>query len=362
MPDTVNLTMDAQSADTNLKVMPVQVIETDDGVILSRGSVQFKIAGVGSFDVVHDLLTQLQPPGATRAKVINAFAGPAQPKLVRLLDMLIERRLVTASETYPPSQSGDTAEDVFFWEFGLSADEIRNQFAQQDIHVVGVNRIGLALISALKQSGFDKATLIDAPLLRNMSLFEEDGFLKADTLLKGDKPPVPEAIWTKRVENGALPGLLVVTSEFGGMNLLRPWNEWTVGHGVSFLPIVLQHLVGTIGPVVVPHETACYECVRGRENSNMEDPKLHRQLEAMAFEGQFAMGHHPLVPRMVADHAAFELTKIFSGIGKGPIGRMITVSPLDCLVTTHRILKLPFCPVCGVNADHAQPALGDIAG
>lgn len=359
-------------ADPRLYVLPVQVIEIAEGVLLSRGLTQIRLTGRGAFDLVQDVLTALQPPGHTRAELLAGVAGPERAKLNQLLNLLVARRLVVpaddipsdvlriASERFEP----DKAEDVFFWDFGLNAADVRARFAEQRVHIAGVNRVALALAQALAESGFTDLSLVDAPLLRNLSLFDDGGALLPEALAADGPPVLAEPDWRASVEAAAnrLPSILIVASDFGGKALLRPWNEWAVGAGVPFFPVVLQQLVGSIGPFVQPFETPCYECVRGRENSNMDDPATQRALESMAFEGQFATGAHPLMPQLIAQHAAFELTKLLSGIGKGPVGRLITVNPLDCDVSEHRILKLPFCPVCGTNARHARSALGDIGG
>ena len=194
-------------------------------------------------------------------------------------------------------------------------------------------------------------------MLRNLSLYDDTGTLRPDDLGVNMPAPVEEAAWRATAAGHGRPTLLVGTSDFGGKTLLRRWNEYAVGHGVSFFPVVLQHMVGSIGPVIVPYETPCYECVRGRENSNMDDPETQRELETAAFEGQFSAGYHPLMPRLVADQAAFELTKVYSGIDTRPTGRLITISPLSNALSVHRVLRLPYCPVCGVDARHARPAL-----
>jgi molybdopterin-synthase adenylyltransferase len=233
---------------------------------------------------------------------------------------------------------------VFFWDFGLAASDMRRSFRDREIAILGRNRVGLALAQALDEAGFTRLSLVDAPVFRNLALPPAHDVLS-------------EAAWQARE---VPPQTLIMASEFGGKALLRPWNAWALENGVDFFPVILQTLFGAIGPYVVPGETPCYECLRGRENSNIDDPATLRRFEAHAFEGQLAAGHHPLMPRMVADMAAFELVKVLSGIGRGPIGRLVTMNPLDSETTVSRVMRLPYCPACSTAARAARPALGDI--
>lgn len=78
-----------------LHVLPTQVIEIDNGVLLIRGATQFRLIGAGSYDLVYELFTRLHLPGQSRSDLLAAFAGPERDKLEQLVDLLIARRLVS---------------------------------------------------------------------------------------------------------------------------------------------------------------------------------------------------------------------------------------------------------------------------
>jgi molybdopterin-synthase adenylyltransferase len=42
------------------------------------------------------------------------------------------------------------------------------------------------------------------------------------------------------------------------MQFMRKWNDFCVRNDHAFLPIVLRDLIGYVGPLVIPHKTACY--------------------------------------------------------------------------------------------------------
>src|SRR5262249_10319169 len=140
---------------------------------------------------------------------------------------------------------------------------------------------------------------------------------------------------------------IVATSDFGGLTSMRQWNEFCVTRNIHFFPVVLQNLVGYVGPLVVPGETPCFECVRARQNANIEDPTTRAAAEPHAFSSQHVIGFHPSMATILGDIAAVELGKFYGGwLASESVGSLIVVRLLVPSVTTHRVLKIPRCPVC----------------
>ena len=102
---------------------------------------------------------------------------------------------------------------------------------------------------------------------------------------------------------------------------MRPWNEFCVRHRRPFLPVVLQDLIGYIGPIVVPGETACFECLRARQNSNLINPETQRAAEARAFDGQAIAAAHPAMSASLGAIAGFELTSVSRRLDAAEGGR-----------------------------------------
>ena len=142
-------------------------------------------------------------------------------------------------------------------------------------------------------------------------------------------------------------GCLIASSDFGGWETLYEWNRFCVQYHKHFLPVVLQDLVGYVGPLVIPGETACLECVRMRRNSHAEDHEVRGLIEESAFEGQGAIGFHPSMASILGDIAALELTKFYSeALPRPKVGTLIEVNLLETGLTSRKVLKVPRCPVC----------------
>jgi thiazole/oxazole-forming peptide maturase SagC family component len=111
--------------------------------------------------------------------------------------------------------------------------------------------------------------------------------------------------------------------------------------------VILQNLIGYVGPLVIPGETACYECLRQRQNAHMNDPEVQRASESVTTTDSKVVGFHPSMASVLGDIAAFELTKLYTdGLPLGNIGTQIEVNLLTSEMMTRKVLKVPRCAVC----------------
>jgi thiazole/oxazole-forming peptide maturase SagC family component len=324
-----------------LKSLRVHVIESDDGVILRRGCSALKIAGDGAAEAIKKVLKKTID-GATHDEICELFAASAKPAVEELIERLIARRLLVRED----SDSGvalknETTLDIFYWHFGERANKAIERLKRSRIVILGVNYISRQLATSLSASGIHHFQLVDHPQLRNLALFDTAGELKSDQWSL-----MPPRSWGGACDFHSL-DCLVATSDFGSLEAMREWNKLCIQHGRHFMPVVLKNMIGYIGPLVVPHETACFECLYARQNSLMRDPDSVRVVERDGFEGQNVVGFHPSMASILGDLAAFELTMFCSEVMPSrKVGELIEVSLLAKSMTVRNVLKVPRCPVC----------------
>jgi thiazole/oxazole-forming peptide maturase SagC family component len=330
-----------------LRALPAQVIAVDGGVILKRGSLEAKISGERAEEVVQIILDVVSRGEAGREQVTERFAATDRPEVEALLDRLLERRLLIqedASAAIEPAAE-ESPLDVFYWNFEQRAKDVAERLNSRKIFVVGVNAITLRLVQSMHASGVDSIEVVDYPMLRNLRFYRPDGML--DQARWGEKAPTGYEEWASAVDASTVE-CIVATSDFGGAHAMRQWNQMCVSNRFHFFPVVLEKLIGQLGPLVVPGETACFECLRGRQNSHLENPEIARAAEVVAFEGQSVVGYHPSMASMLGDIAAFELTKLYGGaLPLRKVGTLIQVNLLQPSISSHKVLKLPRCFVCG---------------
>ena len=337
---------DQQSAGP-LRLQPVQIIETTAGILLKRGAVEVRVVGPGAPELVNTVLHALSGPGTTPERICALFAEPDRPRVRDFVELLLSRRMIVEVRRAASAGAGlpEGPLDVFYWQLGVSTKDATRSLDEAAIAVVGVNEVSMHLARSLVACGVSRLTVIDDPTLRNLRFFEDDGPLLAGRW--GSLPP-PVALhdWTEGSGFESV-GCVVATSDFGGLHFMRRWNELCVEHGRRFLPVVLQDLVGHVGPLVVPGETPCFECAYLRRNAQQEEPMWHRASELVALEGQSIVGYHPAMPSVLGGVAAIELTTSHLPIPLAPpVGRVLELRLLGGEMTPHPVLRLPRCPVC----------------
>src|SRR5207245_2377606 len=121
--------------------------------------------------------------------------------------------------------------------------------------ILGVNDISRQLFDLLDRSGVKNIEIVDYPLLRSGTdnIDDYSNFYSSRWL------PLNFKVWKDMLKPESI-DCIVATSDLGSIQFMRKWNDFCVKHNRTFLPIVLRDLIGYVGPLVIPHETACYEC------------------------------------------------------------------------------------------------------
>ncbi len=329
--------------ETKLRALPAQLIEFSGGIIVKRGRATIKIVGERAAEIVVKLLGEAAK-GADSELLCSAFAAPDREAIRELITKLQMRRILVTDNGSEATSLPEDSLDVFYWHFDLRSAQVRERLSSRRITIIGVNWISRRLAEALNADGTRNVEVVHYPFLCNLRLLNEQGQIRPEAWPL--PPPTEYTHWRKQVDPEEL-DCLVATSDFGGLHLMREWNDFCVRHNRHFLPVVLQDLFGYVGPLVVPGETACFECLRARQNSHLADPKVERSPESLSFEGQAVNGFHPSMASVLGDLAAIELSR-FYGAWAPPrvVGTLIEVNLIGPELTARRVLKVPRCAVC----------------
>jgi thiazole/oxazole-forming peptide maturase SagC family component len=353
--------MAAENYRATLRALPVQIIEMGQDVILKRGCAEIKIGGDEAKEAVrHVFAFAGRHGGASIAEICDHLPMSKRMAVEQLVEHLVARRvLVPVDCNNGSSETTENPQDIFYWHFGSSATDVAHRLNSRKLAVLGFNHVALYLCAALRQSGWTNFHLVDDPRLRNDRLLEDAGsaYLRQEYSTLAQVEDVND--WTGTFDSREIDSI-VVTSDFGNALALREWNRFAIERKCHFVPVSLHNLIGYFGPLTIPGETACYECLTLRQNSHMQDPSLQRASEELGFEGQAVIGSHETMASILGQISAFELLKAYSGVMPArKIGTLIEVNLLATQLTSRRVLKIPRCPVCAPLKYHSFSAIAD---
>jgi thiazole/oxazole-forming peptide maturase SagC family component len=330
------------------RLLGLQAVPHDDGIVIRRGLKQVFVRGHKVGEVL-DLIVERSAEGrGVRLDALKAEVDPLKHLTFGALveTLRAERFLVPADDGHAGPPDAEGREEVFYWSHGTSFEAVTANIADVELAVFGVNHISLPLIGNLRSVGFRAVTFIDHPALRNLDFYVAGKDLRPEigAALASNRPQEFDA-WSAA---GDKPDCTIVCSDFGGLALMRDWNRRAVAANALFYPIVLQDEVAHLGPLVIPGEGPCFECLWARRNANREVAGGgDHATEMHAFFGQRVTGYLQPMARVAADLAAIDLLKYFSRtLPGGRAGRLIEVDLMAPSLVTRNVLKVPRCPVC----------------
>jgi bacteriocin biosynthesis cyclodehydratase domain-containing protein len=327
--------------DLNLRSVPVQLIRSDKGVILKRGCTEVKIGGEGTDRVLRVLFAATSNAGSTKKELLDLFSPGSRQLVSRLIDELVTRRLLIYDKG-PDAVKNESGLDLFYWHFGVTSEDVNRTLNERQIVICGVNTISGQLATSLYYAGCRNVRVLDDPRLRNLRLYDNAGQLRHSAW--PGFLALPERYETT-VDPASI-DCLIATSDFGSAPAIGEWNTYCIENNRCYLPIFIKNLIGYIGPLVIPGETACFHCLHARQNANFENSDTHLKIDDAAFDGQHVSAFHPSITTIVAELAMFELMKFYTRIMDSYAGCLIELNLFSLRLKARRVLKIPRCHVC----------------
>ena len=191
--------------------------------------------------------------------------------------------------------------------------------------------IATPLAPAIEQQGFGALTVLPLPtqgLLAQESVAELFG--KTDFVIAA-AADVAQRVQTFPVVNNVA---------------IRTGKAWLGGH--------VERDTAVVGPLFIPAETACYNCLELREDNHLPNLADYRQFRALLRETPMTL------PSAAAPFVTAFLVQALVSEGVGWCARLSLPATYQTLVETnlstlettrHSLLKVPLCNVCGPHVE-----------
>ena len=342
-----------------LRALPVALVKVKNGVAVIRGCCEFVVQGEIACTLLQAILKYARLEARFHHDLLELAVNSISSEGVSSLDIrneaeaivteLMARHILVEMTNAVQDPAIESILDIFYWHFSADAKEVSATMNTKHVSILGVNSISAQLARTLTEAEFSNFSIVDFNAFRNLRWYGNGDLAPIGPEWPANFPIVSFDKWKsdhQEATSSVRPHLLVATSEFGAFEGFRLWNEYCVSNGVAFFPIMLDRLVGSVGPLVIPHETACYECLRLRESANDDQVEIANMLATLGEHRQLISGFHPAMTHILGSIAAMEITRFMCGVMPPQPGRLIDVKLLGSNVQPRRVLKLPRCPVC----------------
>ncbi len=326
----------------------VRLEHIEGGVVLKRGCTEMVVMGESARSLVTLIMTRAMERGITRDELCSEAGMGNESAVDQLVQALVARRLLSPVESDKVKPNGEeNPDDIYYWHYETTRPEVAERLNQVDIVLIGHNVISSAICRSLAISGVGRITIIDEPALRNEVRQTDLGgeTLPASTAIR----LIPAGTFDPEVLPNASP-YVVAASDYGAQDCFRVWNEKCLHAGWPFFPVLLHNLIGCVGPLSIPGQTACYECLRARQNSHLRDSSLQRTVEC---DSKSVAAYHPSMPEIVGSIGALQLAGFISRFGLAKAGNLTTINFITSEMLVRRVLRVPRCGVCGRLNQHA---------
>lgn len=342
-----------------LTALPFQVIDQPGFVLLKRGLTQIIYRGEMALETILLILTETSGKSASAAKIIHKFPPFRKDDITEILNDLTAKRFLIPTKEQPKIK---TPLDVYLWQFGLQAPEIVDKLSKLQITLFGVNNLSFKIFLELNGLGVKNIQWIDEPLLKNTQLFPNNETGYQNLVEEYDIQPISLEKWQQ--DKPFNTQLVLASSEFGGQALLLGINKFCIDNGIRFVPVYIQEMKGYSGPFTVPGQTACLQCFRSRQNAHLHNIELERLSEDYAKKGLSVAAVHPSMISILAGMTVMELTRLYADLPNNSWGHCIHTGFIHSETGSHKVLKIPRCPVCSdlthspaTNLDPLKPLI-----
>ncbi len=138
--------------------------------------------------------------------------------------------------------------------------------------------------------------------------------------------------------------IAVVAPGENELEQLSAWNRRANAGGTRWLAVrAYDGRLASVGPLVVPGESCCYECVLLRRAANVEYGEQLVEIE----EAQLATRADATLETIVAGLAAHLVLRWVAGHDTTLPGVLYAVEARPAIsISEHPVLRVPRCPVC----------------
>lgn len=335
---------------------------------------RIKLKGHSFREFQRDLLPLLDG-GRTLAEIQDEVADLFAPADIETcLELLIENNLLedASGSTLAPDEQKRLAPQLnFFHEVTGNSQQAQQELNGKAVAIVGLSGAGANAALSLAVAGIgaiigidsEKTSLADSYL---SPVFTRDEAGTDRTEIVGNKLAAisPETKFTaynaplgsdedlqKAVESA---DFVICALDAGQSSTIYKLNRVCLATKKSWIACHAAGAEISIGPLIVPEETACFLCFKMRLVACADTPEdefaFQRYFDRHKRDDSATRENLVFGTNLAGQVAALETVKFFTeALPVTTQGRVAIVDLLELTITKHMVLRKPWCPACQVK-------------
>jgi adenylyltransferase/sulfurtransferase len=337
---------------------------------------RIKLKGHSFREFQRDLLPLLN--GAlTLAEIQEEVADLFAPKDVEAcLLLLIENNLLEDAGTSvlsPEEQKRLAPQLNFLHEATGEAQETQQKMKEKTVAILGLGGPGATAAISLASAGIgaiigidnEKTTPAD-PYLSSVFAPGDEGtgrtevvrnklaeLSPATTYIAYDGPLNTDEDIQKALGQA---DFIICALDAGQSSIVYKLNRVCLAGKKDWLVCQAAGVEVSVGPLIVPEETACFLCLKMRVVACAEIPEdefaFQRYFDRHKQDDSATRENLVFGTNLAGQLAALETIKYFTdSLERTTLGRVAVVDLLDLTITKHMVLRKPWCPACQVQIE-----------
>jgi bacteriocin biosynthesis cyclodehydratase domain-containing protein len=126
-------------------------------------------------------------------------------------------------------------------------------------------------------------------------------------------------------------------------------NRISLDRGFSWIHAAIDGPFLFVGPMFVPHRSACYECFERRVTMNLREAASYQRYKRALVEREIRCGRPPVEPVLVgllASHTAFEALNFLLTRASSLVNKVLAIYLPTMEITYNEVLRVPGCEAC----------------
>jgi bacteriocin biosynthesis cyclodehydratase domain-containing protein len=157
------------------------------------------------------------------------------------------------------------------------------------------------------------------------------------------------------------PDLLIHTSRIEDYKMALECNRIALTHNTAWISTWTDGMIITLMPVMLPNQTACFECFLDRQRSHYDQQEADSAFEQYLINGRpdsllKVRNQNLFIDQIQIDLLVVRSLRYLMGAKElGPVSKVIEFDLKQLALTHHPLLRMPNCPTCSPN--QSQPPI-----